>query len=257
MCLILLSFNSHSRYRLILAGNRDEFYDRPTASANFWEDEPNVLAGRDLKDGGTWLGITRTGRIAALTNFRDPSIRKVNAPSRGHVVSDFLKDREQPLKYFERLINTAENYNNFNLLFGDQNKIYFMSNRIGKIQSLTSGVYGLSNHYLNTPWPKVKRGQKTLSQLISEGNELSTEAIFSILGDRSCPNDRFLPDSGVGLECERILAPIFVTSPAYGTRSSSVLLIDFESNVTFTERSYHSPDPGVFEERKFEFMVKT
>ncbi len=256
MCLILLSFNNHPRYWLVLAGNRDEFHDRPTASADFWEDDTNVLAGRDLKDGGTWLGITKTGRIAALTNFRDPSRRKENAPSRGHVVGDFLKDQEEPLKYIQRLKTTGYNYNDFSLFLGDRHQLYFISNRNGMWQSLTPGIYVLSNHLLNTPWPKVIRGREAFREVLSKKEELSSEGIFMVLNDRIQPDDTFLPDTGVGLEWERILAPVFITGPAYGTRSSVVLLIDFQDNVTFTERSYSNSDPSLFKEKTFEFKIE-
>ena len=257
MCLILLSFYSHSHCRLVLAANRDEFYDRPTAPADFWEDEPNVLAGRDLKHGGTWLGITKNGRIAALTNFRNPSNRKNSALSRGHLVSDFLKCRDKPLEYYQRLMTTAHNYNDFSLLFGNQDQIHFMSSQSGKFQSLTAGTYGLSNHLLDTPWPKVKMGRDSLRQLISKDDELWPEAIFEILTDKKRPDDEFLPDTGVGLEWERILAPIFITSSVYGTRLSTVLLIDLENKVTFIERSYHGHDPSQFTEKKFEFKLNS
>lgn len=255
MCLVLLSFKNHPQYRLVLTGNRDEFYDRPTAPADFWEDDPNVLAGRDLKEGGTWMGVTRTGRIAVLTNFRDPSHRKSDAPSRGHVVSDFLKSREKPLKYVQRLTARAHRYNDFNLLLGDRNQIYFMSNRDGTWRSLTAGIYGLSNHLLDTPWPKVKCGRDAFMRILSQEHQFASDAIFEILADRRQPDDRLLPDTGIGIEWERILAPIFVASSDYGTRSSVILLIDFEDNVILMERSYNNSDPNQFRERKFEFRL--
>lgn len=255
MCLILFSFRHHSRYQLVMAANRDEFLDRPTASADFWEDDPNVLAGRDLKAGGTWLGITKTGRIAALTNFRNPSLRNDNAPSRGRLVSDFLKGSEKPLEYVQRLMITAHNYNHFNLLLGDLNQIYSISNLDETWHTLEPGIYGLSNHLLDTPWPKVTKGREELSQVLSAGKKPFVDRIFEILTDNQQPDDRFLPDTGVGLEWERILSPIFVTGPAYGTRSSVVLLIDIENNVYFVERTYHTSDRNLFEEKKFEFRL--
>ncbi len=257
MCLILLSYHSHSHYRLVMAANRDEFYDRPTAPADFWEDEPNVLAGRDLKYGGTWLGITKTGRLAALTNFRNPASRKNCALSRGHLVSDFLTCMDKPFKYYQALVTKANNYNDFSLLFGNQNQIHFMSSQSGQFLNLTAGTYGLSNHLLNTPWPKVKRGRDALRHIISNGGEICPEAIFEILTDQKCPDDELLPDTGLGLEWERILAPIFITSSVYGTRSSTVLLIDSENKVTFIERSYHDRDPGQSTEKKFDFQLNS
>jgi uncharacterized protein with NRDE domain len=255
MCCVLLSFKNHPRYRLVLAGNRDEFYDRPTAPADFWEDYPNVLAGRDLKEGGTWMGVTRTGQVAVLTNFRDPSHKKNDAPSRGHVVSDFLKSREGPLKYIQTLAPKAHLFNDFNLLLGDRNQIYFISNRDGTWRSLPAGIYGLSNHLLDTPWPKVARGRIAFSRMLSQQHEFASDAVFKILADTRQPDDRFLPDTGIGIDWERILAPIFVAGSDYGTRSSVVLLFDYENNAILTERSYTNSDPNVFSERKFEFKL--
>jgi uncharacterized protein with NRDE domain len=255
MCLVLLSFKDHPRYRLVLAGNRDEFYDRPSGPADFWEDDPNVLAGRDLKEGGTWMGVTRTGRIAVITNFRDPSHKKTDAPSRGHVVSDFLKSRKKPLKYLQELTARAHIYNDFNLLLGDRNQIYFMSNRDTPWRCLSAGIYGLSNHLLDTPWPKVTRARDAFRRVLSQQHEFATDAIFKILADRRQPDDRFLPDTGIGIEWERILAPIFVASSDYGTRSSVILLLDYENNAILTERSYSGSDPNEFSERKFQFKV--
>ncbi|MGC8602873.1 MAG: NRDE family protein [Desulfomonilaceae bacterium] len=255
MCLILFSLNDHPHYQLVLAANRDEFYDRPTAAANFWEDHLSVLGGRDLKHGGTWLGISKTGRIAALTNFRNPSNRKSHALSRGQLVSDFLKYQFKPVEYYQILTATRHKYNDFSLLFGNPGQMYFMSSHFDKLQSLTPGIYGLSNHLLNTPWPKVKIGLDGLRQLLANNDKLRPDAIFEILTDRTRPDDKFLPDTGVGLEWERILAPVFITSSVYGTRSSTVLLIDLENNVNFTERIYHDHDPQDFTEQKFEFKL--
>ena len=255
MCLILVSFNDHSRYHLIFAANRDEFYERPTASAHFWEDQPNILGGRDLKHGGTWLGVTKQGRIAALTNYRNPSNRKFDAPSRGRLVSDFLMELDDPADYGQRLMRTKNNYNDFNLLFGKRDQIFFVSSQSSDVQSLPQGTHGLSNHLLDTPWPKVKTGIKALRHLVSGSDDISHESIFRILTDTRRPDDKFLPDTGIGLEWERILAPIFITSPVYGTRSSTVVTIDFENNVSFLERSYVNQDPGVFTEKQFEFRL--
>jgi uncharacterized protein with NRDE domain len=255
MCLVLLSFKNHARYRLVLAGNRDEFYDRPTAPADFWDDDPNVLAGRDLREGGTWMGVTRTGKVAVLTNFRDPSHKKTDAPSRGQVVSDFLKSQETPLKYIQTSAPKAHNYNDFNLLLGDRNQIYFISNRDGTWRSLTAGIYGLSNHFLDTPWPKVARGRVAFRRTLSQQHEVASDAIFKILADTRQPDDRFLPDTGIGIEWERILAPIFVASSDYGTRSSVIFSLDYEDNAILTERSYNNSDPNEFSERKFEFKL--
>jgi uncharacterized protein with NRDE domain len=256
MCLILVSVNNHSQYSLILAGNRDEFLDRPTASAHFWEDAPNILAGRDLRESGTWLGISTSGELAVLTNFRNPSGRKQNALSRGNLVSEFLRNECNPSKYAERLADDVHNYNEFNLLFGHRSQLRFLSNRETKPRILEPGVYGLSNHLLDTPWPKLVRGKMALQETLSKGENLDPEVLFEILTDRTQPPDESLPETGVGLEWERILAPIFVSSDSYGTRSSVVLLIDLENKVTFWERTYDNCNPHRFEEKRFEFSIR-
>ncbi|MGC8658719.1 MAG: NRDE family protein [Desulfomonilaceae bacterium] len=256
MCLILVSFNNHSRYRLILAANRDEFYERPTAPADFWEDDLNVLAGRDLKKGGTWLGVTKQGRIAALTNYRNPSNQKDDAPSRGHLVSDFLKGTDSdPTVYGQKLLKNVHDYNDFNLLFGRPDQVYFLSSQSSSVEILQPGTHGLSNHLLDTPWPKVRTGVKALDHVVSCCEDVSPESVFKILTDTNRPADEFLPDTGIGLEWERILAPIFITSPVYGTRSSTVVMIDFENHVSFVERSYVNQDPNIFTEKTFEFTL--
>jgi len=237
MCLILLACNAHPDYRLILAANRDEFFARPTAPARFWEDAPQILAGRDLKENGTWLGMTRNGRIAALTNYRAPETERRDAPSRGTLVSGFLHGPMKVEEYLEFLRREGAAYNGFNLIFGDMKQLCWFSNRGGKPQLLRPGIHGLSNHLLDTPWPKVSRGKAALELLVSHGKAVQSEALFSILADRSIPPDDLLPNTGVGIELERVLSPLFISTTAYGTRSSTVILIDREGRVTFIERS--------------------
>ncbi|OQW96530.1 MAG: hypothetical protein BWK74_08350 [Desulfobacteraceae bacterium A6] len=236
MCLILLSYSNHPSYRLILAANRDEFYDRPTAPLGFWDEAPHVLAGKDLKSGGTWLGITKAGRICAITNFRDPAVQLIDAPSRGFLVENFLKGSESPQIYLQKVKEAGERYNGFNLLAGDESGIFCCSNRSEDIIRLSPGLYGLSNHLLDTPWPKVARGKMCLENILSS-NEIDCESIFKLLSDRNMPPDSDLPDTGVGLEWERILSPLFINSDIYGTRSSSIVLIG-KNNITFMERTY-------------------
>jgi uncharacterized protein with NRDE domain len=240
MCLLLMALDRHSTYPLILLANRDEYYERATASARFWEEAPSVLAGRDLRAGGTWLGITRNGRIAAVTNYRDPSALKEGAPSRGRLVSDFLLGQKEPMEYLDSLDREAEKYNGFNLIIGDKGQLYWYSNRGHGVQSLGSGVYGLSNHLLDTPWPKVIRGKDALTSLFSGQRAPSLEELFHILADRTLADDESLPHTGVELEWERILSPIFIKSPTYGTRSSTVVLIDAENRVTFVEKTFNA-----------------
>ena len=183
MCLILFSYQTHPKYSLILAANRDEYYNRPTEPLAFWNDRPDILAGRDLKRKGVWLGITRTGRICAITNFREPFLRIESAPSRGLLVSDFLAGQESPEFYLNQIKQVGNRYNGYNLLAGDRSGLYYYSNQANAVQKLTAGLYGLSNHFLNTPWPKVKKGKAALEALLEKKEEINTEDIFDILNE--------------------------------------------------------------------------
>ncbi len=237
MCLIFFSYDVHPKYRLVIAANRDEFYDRPTNPLDFWEDAPYILGGRDLKGKGTWLGMTRTGRLGAITNFRDSGAVKTDVPSRGILVSDFLAGDESPEDYLERMQTVGHRYNGFNLLIGDESGLFHYSNRGEGIEKIMPGLYGLSNHLLDTPWPKVVKGKAQLFPLF-EKEEIHAENVFQILRDRERPPDKDLPDTGVGLMLERMLSPLFVTSEIYGTRSSSIILVEREGNASFAERTY-------------------
>ncbi|MDD5723935.1 MAG: NRDE family protein [Syntrophales bacterium] len=256
MCLILFSYRSHPGYPLILAANRDEFYERPTAQASFWKEAPNMLAGRDLQDGGTWLGVTKSGRMAAITNYRNPRALKEGAPSRGALVSGFLRGDEPPGEYIRRIRPDAGRYNGFNLLLGDGSGLFYFSNTTNVFCEISPGIHGISNHLLDTPWPKVKRGIYLLDGLIARHEDPQPDEIFHILADPSRPDDRDLPDTGVGLEWERVLSSIFIQSEGYGTRSSSFLLAGREGDVKFIERSFSS-GPGDHDTVQFEFRVQT
>lgn len=252
MCLLLIALKTHPAYKLILLANRDEYYNRPTSPAAFWDGAPFLLAGKDLQGGGTWLGITRNGRIAAITNYRDPASVKKNAPSRGTLVSNFLVGQESTGGYLERVKREADRFNGFNLIIGDKDQLYWYSNRSLGMHPLSAGIHGLSNHLLNTPWPKVGKSKDALAHLLSEQEDPSLEELFRILTDHTIADDEHLPDTGVSLEWERILSPIFIVSPTYGTRSSTVLLIDMQDRVTFVEKIFNSdPDHPTSVEYKF------
>lgn len=254
MCLIFLGYEIHSDYRLIIAANRDEFYDRPSAPADYWEETPDLLGGKDLRAGGTWLGITKTGRLAAVTNYRDPKNQKNHAPSRGFLVSDYLKGSSPPLDYLKKIKGKADQYNGFNLIVGDRNDLYYFSNRGRDIEKLGAGFYGLSNHLLNTPWWKIEQGKRLLCSMLSQKGEVDPDAVFEILADHSpAPDDR-LPDTGVGVEWERILSSLFIVSPVYGTRSSTVILIDREESVLFVERVF-TPDSRFVKTVRYRFKI--
>jgi uncharacterized protein with NRDE domain len=255
MCLLLLALKEHPAYKLILAANRDEFYDRPTAPLGFWKSNFDLLAGRDLKAGGTWLGITRTGRLAAVTNYRDPAHPTEQASSRGNLVLDFLRKKVPAAEYLEKIVNGEHRYNGFNIVLGSADELFWHSNRGNGMKRLTNGVYGLSNHLLDTPWPKLKRAKRAFREVIGSGEKILPEAFFGILGDRTVPPDDELPDTGVGLEWERVLSPVFISSPTYGTRSSSVILVDHKNQVLFTERRYDGR-PDRFQDTAFRFGMR-
>jgi len=248
MCLILFSYNHHPKYRLILAANRDEFYDRPTAPLGFWSDTPKILAGRDLKAKGTWMGVDRLGRFAALTNFRDPASLKPDAPSRGALVSDFLLGSMPPRIYLEALQAVGNRYNGFNLLVGDGNDLYYYGNRSGEIRKLLPGIYGLSNRFLDTPWPKLETGKQEFEGVLSR-DRIETESLFRLLADRTRPPDDQLPNTGVGVELERMLSSRFIAGEHYGTRSSTVLLIGRDHRVRFSERTFVQKNGRILPEK--------
>jgi uncharacterized protein with NRDE domain len=255
MCLILLAIEMHPKYKLVMAANRDEFYDRPSAPARFWQETPVLLAGRDLKAGGTWQGITRHGRLGMITNYRDHTSVKKSTPSRGKLLARFLQGRRTPLGYLQEVQLEGERYNGFNLIVGDPKQLYWYSNRNGHALALAPGLYGLSNHLLDTPWPKVTRGKERMAGLLAAKKKgLDSDALFRLLQDRHIPPDANLPDTGVGLEWERTLSPIFVSSPTYGTRSSTVLLIDQQDRVTFVERTFNG-HPRFTSSVKHEFKL--
>jgi len=246
MCLIVFAYRYHPDYPFILAANRDEFYDRPTSKAHFWKDHPGVLAGRDGKYGGTWMGITRSGRFAAVTNFRDSSDLRVHPRSRGLMVKDFLTSDDPIQAFLERIISRQGEYNGFNLLLGDRSSLVYHSNRGTGTRILEPGLYGLSNHLLDTPWPKVVRARRALAEILDEPGPVDIETFFEILHDRTPAPDRELPDTGFGLQWERVLSSPFIVTPAYGTRASTVLLLHKAGRVNLKERSFgKSGDSGV------------
>jgi len=255
MCLILIAHDVHPRYRLVVGANRDEFYERPTAVADWWQDRPEVLGGRDLRSGGTWMGVTRTGRFAAITNVREPGRTREDAPSRGHLVLEFLTATSSPAEYLEEVRGGAVAYNGFNLLVGGGEELWVFSNRSGQPPHwLGRGVFGLSNHELDTPWPKVVDGKRRLDEAMELDGEALVERLLAILDDRSVPADDRLPDTGVGLELERALGAAFIAVPGYGTRASYVALFDRAGEVTFVEQSFDDGRPAG-DPRTFRFRI--
>jgi len=240
MCLIVFAHNANERHRLIVAANRDEVVDRPTAPMAFWPDHPTVLAGRDLKSNGTWMGMERSGRFAAVTNIRRPNLVRPQAASRGRLVSDFLTDRIAPMAYLTQIASTADKYNGFNLLVADSTTMGYLNSESAVPELLPPGIYGLSNERLDTPWPKVVRARTQLASLIT-APALSAADLLPLLADRYRPPDEELPDTGVGLERERMLSPVFITGRHYGTRSSTALTWGRDGQVLVEERTIANP----------------
>lgn len=237
MCLILFAYHIHEKYKLIVAANRDEFYNRPTKPVHYWEDYPHILAGRDLHKMGTWMGVTKSGRFAFLTNYRDPQEKSDGKRSRGELVAEYLIKNEHPGSYMNEAAKKRDSYPGYNLMAGDTNDLYYYSNIEDKVQKLGAGIYGVSNHLLDTDWPKVKTGKEELSRIISQNDGAVTDQILELLRKADPVSDEMLPQTGVTLEWERILSPIFITSQGYGTRSSSVLMMTDEE-IIFKERVY-------------------
>ena len=244
MCTIALAFRSHKDYPLIFAGNRDEFYERPTAQASYWEEAPFLLAGRDLVHGGTWFGVTISGRFAAVTNYRDLSAHRDHALSKGVLTARYLLGDQDAASFLKDTNRSREEYNPFNLLVGDTRSLYYYSNLTGEITMLEPGTYGLSNHLLNTPWPKVARITGELDDYLSGADRPEPELLQRMLSNRNRFKNDLLPDTGVGPELESLLSSIFIASPAYGTRSSTVLIIDGGLKARFSEISYSSAEDG-------------
>jgi len=237
MCLLVFAWRAHAEYPLVLAGNRDEFHDRPAQAAHWWSVPPGILAGRDLRAGGTWLGVNRGGRFAVVTNFREPGAVTSGARSRGELVTSVLTTPLTPAQWIDELDERQAEYGGFNLIAGDADRAIYATNRGDDEASLESGIHGLSNHRLNTPWPKVTAAKERLRGLVADG-EITTPPLFELLADRRRAADGELPDTGVPRDWERLLSAAFIVSPSYGTRVSTVVLMRCDGAVVFEERRF-------------------
>ncbi len=243
MCLILFAVAAHADYPLVIAANRDEYYARPARPLQPWPEAPQLFAGKDLEAGGTWLGITRSGRFAAITNVREGAPREPWQRSRGELTHDFLLGSGSADEFAEFAHTQGENYAGFNLLVGDlsrgiHNGLYYCSNRGVSPQRIAAGIYGLSNDRLDTPWPKVETGKRALRELLTRSP--TPAALLDILSDRTQPPDSALPTTNLGVELERVYASRFITSPLYGTRASTALLLDNHGHVHIWEQNFDS-----------------
>lgn len=257
MCLILFAHRAHPDLPLVVAANRDERYDRPTQPAAFWPEAPQVLAGKDLEAGGTWLGISQTGRFAAITNFRNGSGRQPALRSRGELTRDFLLDGDEPREYARKVLNRGAEYGGFNLLLGDGDRLVYCENLHNSAAEIPPGIYGLSNHLLDTPWPKVVSGKTRLGSCLEAWHSAGgadSNVLLDLLGDKSIAEDEYLPDTGVGMAMERYLSPMFIEGDDYGTCCSTVLIVDRGWEAKFHERSFYGTTP---KDVAYEFSLRS
>jgi uncharacterized protein with NRDE domain len=252
MCLVLIAWHVHPRYPLIVAANRDEFYARPTLPAHRWPGASGMIAGRDLEAGGSWMGVDAAGRFAAITNFRELERGPANVRSRGELVTEYLLGDAAAERYLAELAERANHYRGYNLLIAAGGALYCASNRGAPIRRLPPGLHGISNGPLDSDWPKVDRGRRLLARAVDRP-EPSPQRLFELLRDRTRPADEALPDTGIGLECERLLATIAIDGNMmgrdYGTRAASILLLDAQGRGRFTEHS--RADDGSWQRREF------
>ena len=240
MCIAYLSLGANPHWPLFIAANRDEFHDRPALPARPWLEAPKMIAGRDLSAGGTWLGFSQSERWALLTNFRDPASHREGLESRGSLVCDFLQGKSSAKEYTKYIHSRANLYNGFNLIVGQGTTAWYVGNHsanTGPVQ-LEPGRYALSNHALDTPWPKVQRLRHRLDALVPQAELLDLEPIYATLRDDVRADDQALPRTGIPLETERLLSSIFIISPNYGTRCSTIIALDGQGQGIFSETTY-------------------
>lgn len=237
MCLIAFAWQAHPRWRLLLAGNRDEFHARPSASLSTWTDMP-IIGGRDLEAGGTWLGVTKAGRCCVVTNVRDPSDPQ-HGTSRGLLATDYLAGADDAVRHASKLMALASSYRPFNLLTFDAGHGFYIGNRpSSKAQPIEPGVHGLSNADFNTPWPKTRTLMQRLQAWLDAEHEVDFAPLFHALADEHQAPDELLPDTGIGLERERWLSSAFIRGELYGTRASTIVAIDHAGKGLIIERRF-------------------
>lgn len=253
MCLIFLSYQQNPKYPLIVLANRDEFYERKSEQASSWEGS-DILAGKDLEAGGTWLGLNQQGSMAMITNYRDPANIKSKAPSRGKLVADFLTGNLDPQRYLLALDQSADLYNGYNLILGSLTDPWYYSNYQKKIYRLGTGLYGLSNELLDSPWPKVTKGKTLLSELMLS-DSLDHDQLFDQMQNAEQAEEGELPDTGIGLELEKAISPMFIKTDIYGTRCTTLITLNNAGEVYMEERT-HAPDTQAHKSVSFNFRLK-
>lgn len=242
MCLILIARQVHPQYPLVIAANRDEYFQRPTQAAHEWPGSPRIVAGKDLTGGGTWMGMAQNGRFAAVTNVRNPMQEvPANPISRGQLVNHFLQGADTSENYLHQLAEQGQHYEGFNLLCGHGDQLWHYSNRSSSVKKLDKGLHGLSNASLNSPWPKVEAGKQALAEALQQ-QDFSLQSLLSILNHRQRAPDHSLPNTGVGVELERVFSSRFIEGAdfGYGTRSSTVLRLNTQNQMEFMEWSWNS-----------------
>ncbi|SDH19128.1 Uncharacterized conserved protein, contains NRDE domain [Pseudomonas flavescens] len=245
MCLIVLAWRPGHSLPLLVAANRDEFYVRPTAALAEWPQMPELIAGRDLQAGGTWLGIGPGGRFAALTNIRDPHAPQ-GSRSRGELPLRFLREDLGPGAFLDRLRSDANQYSGFNLLVGDRQELWHFNSQSKQARALQAGIHGVSNADMDTPWPKLQRAKAALARALETADE---ESLFALLADGVKPADAALPDTGVGRDTERLLSSAFIASPSYGTRASTLLFTHADGSRRMVERRFGAEGAPIGEVR--------
>jgi len=250
MCLLLLAFKLHHCYPLIIAANRDEFHSRPASEAHFWNDKPDILAGKDLQAGGTWLGISKHGRFAAVTNDHDETPAPVPPRSRGALVMDFLESDLHPQEYAINILKNGYEYQGFTLVFGTFNDLYYCSSRTNKSEQVKAGIHGLSNQLFNEDSYKVRRGKDLLNILLSGPDKISHEDLFFLLQDRT------MEWLGNIAEEKKSHSPIFIKGQDFGTRCSTVILVNNTGNVHFLERTF-LPDSTPIKTVQYQFAYRS
>lgn len=252
MCLAVLALHALPGIPVLIAANRDEFHARPTLPAAQWADAPGLYAGRDGLAGGTWMGVTAQGRFALVTNFREPGRYLAPAPSRGALVEDYLRGNDSPQAYLARTHESDQAYNGFNLIVGDTRQAWYLSNRDGPPRPLAPGIYALSNHLLDTPWPKLARTKTAFTEVLGRTPQPDLPALFEALADRQTATDEDMPATGLPPDRERLLSSPFIVSPDYGTRASSVLVLRESGAGQLDERRF-APDGTVSGESRLAF----
>lgn len=251
MCLIAFALNEHPDYPFIMVANRDEFYERPTSYASFWEDQPDVLGGRDLKGGGTWIGVAQSGKVAAVTNYRDPQHISETAKTRGDLTKDYLTSSTPATQYLEQVKKEGASYNGFNLLLFEEGMAHYYSNYGEDIQQVEKGIFGLSNALLDTPWPKLEKLKSRFGKAIQ--SEFDVDALLELLTDSETATDSDLPKTGIPYEWEKAISAICIDTPTYGTCCSTIILLDKSGNLSFTEKSF---PVGAREAKTVSFNIK-